>query len=88
MTKVFFSLRCPDCDRSIGDTDDFCPYCGTNLNAPLEENELEALAQQYMEKAQKSFDKGFIKRALVNCDKVLVYLPDMAEAHNLRGGDS
>lgn len=85
MANILFSLHCPDCNKGIEESDKFCPHCGTNLDAPLEKNELEALAQQYMEKAQKSFDRGLIKRALVNCDKVLENMPDMAEAHNLRG---
>jgi len=85
MAKVLFSLRCPDCGRTIDDSDDFCSYCGINLDAPLEKYELEALTQQYLEKAQKRFDKGLIKWALVDCDRALENMPELAEAHNLRG---
>lgn len=85
MAKVLLSLRCPDCGRRIDEADSFCPYCGTDLDAPLEKHELEALAQQFLDKAQKSFDRGFIKWALVDCEQVLEIMPDLAEAHNLRG---
>ena len=82
---MLLSLRCPDCGRRIDEAENFCPYCGTNLDAPLEKHELEALAQQFLEKAEKSFDRGFIKWSLDDCEQVLEIMPEMAEAHNLRG---
>jgi len=85
MADIFFGLHCPDCGEGIEESDKHCPHCGTNLDAPLEKDELEALARQHLEKAQKNLDRSFINRALTDCDRALEYMPDMAEAHDLRG---
>ena len=63
-----------------------CPHCGLDLIAPLGESELQALAEPYLEKARKAVDTGRNRsEALFDCEKVLEYLPESAEAHNLRG---
>jgi hypothetical protein len=55
-------------------------------SARLKKTELKALAQQYLEKAEKTLDSGRnIKSALVDCEQALKYAPKSAEAHNLRG---
>ena len=85
MSNIFFGLHCPECGKGIEESDNFCLHCGTDLNAPLEEDNLESFAQQYLQNAQKNFDRRLIEWALVDCEKVLEYMPEMAEAHNLRG---
>lgn len=50
------------------------------------ENEIEALAQEYLAKAQVSFSSSRnLKKALSECEQSLKYAPQLAEAHNLRG---
>ena len=85
MPKIIFGLSCPDCGKGIKESDKFCTHCGINLDAPLEKNELEALAKHYLEKAQKNYDRRLINWALFDCEQALEYMPEMAEAHNLRG---
>ena len=79
-------LRCPDCGKAIEEKDEYCPHCGVNLDAPLSETELQALGTEQLEKAQKIYDQGHkFADALEECDLALEYLPDSAQAHNLRG---
>ena len=85
MSNIFFGLHCPECGKRIEESESFCVHCGTDLDAPLEKDNLEALAQQYLQNAQKNFDRRLIEWALADCEKVLEYMPEMAEAHNLRG---
>ncbi|MGC1374816.1 MAG: hypothetical protein WA821_01250 [Anaerolineales bacterium] len=86
MSNILFPLRCPGCDKVIGDSDTSCPHCGMQLDAPLEKSELEALAQPCLEKAQKALESGGnLKGALDNCDQAIEYTPESAAAHNLRG---
>ena len=81
-----FGLRCPDCGKGISEQDRVCPHCGVDLEAPLDETELQALAAEVLDKAQKKFDHGRdFKGALEDCDLALEYAPDSAPAHNLRG---
>ena len=69
MADIFFGLHCPDCGEGIEESDNHCPHCGTNLDAPLEKDALEVLARQHLAKAQKNLDRGFINRALADCDR-------------------
>ena len=63
-----------------------CPHCGLDLNQPLKEGELQALAKPYLEKARKAVNSGRnLTQALLDCEQALEYLPDSAEAHNLHG---
>lgn len=86
MSNIFLRLHCPNCNKNISDTDKLCPHCGINLDAPLEEAELEALAQPFLEKAKKALqNNGDLGNALVNCNQAIEYIPESANAHNLRG---
>ncbi len=56
------------------------------MTRPLEKTELNALAQQCFQKAEKASASGrSLKKALADCEQALEYRPDYAEAHNLRG---
>ena len=80
------ALQCPDCGKTISEQDQVCPHCGVDLEAPLDETQLQALAAEYLEKAQNSYDLGRdFKSALEDCDQALEYTPDSAPVHNLRG---
>lgn len=86
MFSKLFKLRCPDCGKVISEHDDFCPGCGTNLNAPLSAHEIKATAQVYFENAQKAFENGKnLRKALDEINLALQFQPDSAEAYNLRG---
>jgi tetratricopeptide (TPR) repeat protein len=86
MPVMFVTLRCPDCGKNITDTDVVCPRCGVELDAPLEETERQELAQPYLEKAKNALEAGKnLKGALLNCNEAIAYIPESAEAHNLRG---
>lgn len=79
-------LNCPSCGKPINETDQLCPHCGLDLDAPLELSELQALAQPYLDKAVEMLESGInLKGALAQSDAALEYLPQSAEAHNLRG---
>jgi tetratricopeptide (TPR) repeat protein len=79
-------MRCPDCGKAISEQDQVCPHCGVDLDAPLDEAELQSLAAEHLEKAQNSYDLGRnFKSALADCDLALEYTPNSARAHNLRG---
>ena len=79
-------LRCPDCGKTISEQDRVCEHCGADLETPLDETELQTLAAEQLEKAQKSYDQGRnFKSALEECDLALEYRPNSAQAHNLRG---
>lgn len=79
-------LNCPSCGKNISDNDPTCPHCGLDLDAPLTTAELQAQAQPYLDKAKKSLENGFnLGGALSNCDTALEFVPESAEAHNLRG---
>lgn len=79
-------LRCPDCGKEIHERDIVCPHCGVDLEAPLDETQLQALAAEYIEKAQNSYDLGHdFKSALSDCDQALEFTPNSAPLHNLRG---
>jgi tetratricopeptide (TPR) repeat protein len=80
------ALQCPDCGKTISEEDRICPHCGVDLEAPLDETQLQILAAEYLEKAQSSFDLGHdYKSALADCDLALEYTPNSARVHNLRG---
>ena len=86
MSNLRFRFCCPKCGKNIKDTDVLCPHCGVNLDAPLEKEERQALAQPYLEDAQEAVDSGRnMQEALDNCDQAIEYIPQSAEAHNLRG---
>jgi len=86
MSNIFLKLHCPNCGKNISDSDNLCPHCGVNLDAPLEKAELEALAQQCLEIAKKTLESGSnLKDALVNCDQAIEYVPELSDAYNLRG---
>ena len=86
MSNFFSRLNCPSCGNEIRESDDICPHCGLNLEQPLSEVELRVLAEPYLERARKAFDTGRnLFEGLDNCDQALEYLPESAEAHNLRG---
>jgi len=79
-------LRCPDCGKAISEQDRICPHCRVDLDAPLDEAELQSLADEHLEKAQNSYDLGRnFKSALADCDLALEYMPNSAPAYNLRG---
>ena len=80
------ALHCPDCGKAISEQDQVCPHCGVDLEAPLDEGQLQTLAAEYLEKAQHSYDLGRdFKSALEDCDQALEYTPNSARVHNLRG---
>jgi Tetratricopeptide repeat/zinc-ribbon domain len=86
MTHRLLKLHCPDCGKTIGEDDHLCPHCGTDLDAPPDPAQFEALAAPYLKKAQRALAHGLgLKRALEHCDQAIVYNPASAEAHNLRG---
>ncbi len=86
MSNILFHLNCPNCGKGISDTDTLCPHCGLNLDAPLEKPELQKLGQPYLEKAKKTLETGQnLRGALSDCDTAIEYMPEFAEAHNLRG---
>ncbi|PKN93751.1 MAG: hypothetical protein CVU44_08015 [Chloroflexi bacterium HGW-Chloroflexi-6] len=86
MPNIFLRLHCPSCGKNISDSDNLCPHCGANLDAPLEKVELEALVRQCLEKAEKSLESGRnLKEALASCNQAIEYAPESAEAHNMRG---
>ena len=79
-------LRCPQCKGSIAEQDRFCSHCGLDLETPLDDSELQSLAAEHLDKAQKGLDLGRdLKGALAECDLALECAPNSAEAHNLRG---
>jgi hypothetical protein len=86
MSNMFLSLRCPDCGKKFAENDSTCPHCGVDLDAPLGEIERHSIAQQYLEKAQKTYDsKRNMQGALANADIALQFEPESAEAYNLHG---
>jgi len=86
MLDFFSRLNCPGCGEEIGEADERCPHCGLDLNRPLEESELRILAQPCLEKARQAVDTGKnLSEGLLECEQALEYLPESAEAHNLRG---
>ncbi len=86
MSYNFLSLRCPACGKKIAEDDSLCPHCGIDLDAPLGDIERRAIAKQYSDKAQKTYDKGKnVKSALGDIDLAIQFEPESAEFHNLRG---
>ena len=86
MPDFFTGLKCPQCNNRISDTDNICPHCGLDLNAPLRDYELLVLAEPYIKRARNAINGGGnLHKALSNCDQALEYLPESAEVHNLRG---
>ena len=80
------ALHCPDCGKAISEQDQVCPHCGVDLEAPLDEAQLQTLAAEHLEKAQNGYDLGWdFKGALAECDLALEYTPNSARLHNLRG---
>ena len=80
------ALHCPDCGKAISEQDRVCPHCGVDLEAPLDDAELQSLASEHLEKAQNDYDLGRdFKAALAECDLALEFTPDSARVHNLRG---
>lgn len=85
MFNWLFGLRCPDCGERFTEKDQYCPNCGTDLNASNEQLS-KITAQEYLKEAQKAYDRGTrLKAALSNCDQAIECDPSLAEAHNLRG---
>lgn len=84
MLDYFIGMRCPDCSKRIRESDNICPHCGVNLDAPLDKTDAEALAQQYLDKAERLFMNRRNSEALIECNKALEYAPDFPEAHILR----
>jgi len=41
-----FTLKCPDCGWRFRDRDRYCPHCGADLEAPIEETEEQPVAQE------------------------------------------
>ncbi len=79
-------LRCPDCGKVIQEQDRVCPHCGVDLDAPLDDEELESLSDEQFEKAQNQYDLGRdFKSTLADCELALEYMPTSARAHNLHG---
>jgi len=86
MPSIFSKLYCPNCGKKISESDDLCPNCGLDLNQPIGQNELLALTQELLEEAREDLERGRnLKKALANCDQAIEYMPDSANAHNLRG---
>lgn len=85
MLNRLLSLRCPECGEKIGENERYCPHCGTDLDAPIEQVVDKTKSKEYLEKAQTNYDKGANKVALHDCDLSIQYDPNSAEAHNLRG---
>jgi len=86
MPDSFIGLKCPQCNNRISDTDNICPHCGLDLNAPLRDDELVVLAEPYIKRARNAIEgRGNLYKALSSCDRALEYLPQSAEVHNLRG---
>jgi tetratricopeptide (TPR) repeat protein len=80
------AMHCPDCGKTISEQDQVCPHCGVDLEAPLDEAQLQALAAEHLEKAQENYDLDQdLKEALDECAQALEYTPNAAAAHNLRG---
>ena len=79
-------LNCPDCGKKISERDDVCPHCGADLNAPLGQLKSYELARPYIEKARRSVETGRGSKAgLAAIESALEYVPEDAEANNLRG---
>ncbi len=86
MSNIFSRLNCPSCGKEIHESDNICPSCGLDLNQPLKESELRALAEPCLQKARRAVDTGRrLLEGLAECEQALEYLPEFAEAHNLRG---
>ena len=86
MFDFFSRLNCPRCGRKITEAEKSCPHCGLDLEWPLDEYELSALAEPYLEKARRAFDSSRnLSAGLADCEQALEYLPESAEAHDLRG---
>lgn len=78
------NLKCPDCGGTITEQEKYCPHCGTDLDAPVQRSQEDAL--EYFDRAQKIYDRnGSMHDALLDCELALQYNPDFAEAHNLHG---
>lgn len=86
MSNLIFHLNCPGCGKTIDDNDHICPHCGLDLDTSLSPTELQTLAQPHLDKAMKALDSGIhLQDALANCEAAIEYLPESADAHNLRG---
>lgn len=86
MLSNFLTLKCPSCGKKIAEADNLCQHCGLDLNAPLKDYELQELAKPLLAKARRALEAGRnLKDALLDCDQAIEYLPESAEAHNLRG---
>lgn len=77
-------LKCPECSGIITEDQKYCPHCGTDLDAPVQRSQEDAL--EYFDRAQKTYDRnGSMDDALLDCELAIQYNPDFAEAHNLHG---
>jgi tetratricopeptide (TPR) repeat protein len=85
-TFNLIGMQCPDCGKAISEQDKVCPHCGVDLEAPLDDAQLQTLAAEHIEKAQNDYDEGRnFKSALAECELALEYTPKSAPVHNLRG---
>jgi preprotein translocase subunit SecD len=82
-----FHLRCPECGGKIEEDDRYCPRCGVDLDAPIEQVILsKEKSAEYLKLAQEWYDQGTdLKDALKYCDLVIQSDPDSTSAYNLRG---
>ena len=86
MLNRIFGLRCPDCGKKIDEDERYCPHCGADLDAPVEQVLDKEKSKEYLEQAQRKYDLGRnLKSALRNCNSSIQYDPTSPEAHNLRG---
>jgi hypothetical protein len=58
MFSNIFKLKCPDCGKNFSDSDNICPNCGIDLDAPLSEHEIKQKTQSDFDEAQKAFQNG------------------------------
>jgi tetratricopeptide (TPR) repeat protein len=86
MLNFFTRMNCPNCGKKIEENDPVCPHCGLDLERTLGNTELRSLAEPLLEKARKAVDGGSnLRAALQAIEQALEYVPESAEAHNLRG---
>ncbi len=86
MLDKLVSLRCPECKEKIKEEDSLCPFCGLDLDEPLNVLESQIIAEEYFDEAMKTCNSGkSLKHALIDIDLSIQFDPTSAEAHNLRG---
>src|SRR5262245_61521610 len=86
MLNRILGLRCPECGKKIDENERYCPHCGADLEAPVQQVIDKTKSNKYLEKAQRNYDRDVkLKTALRDCDLAIQYDPNSAAAHNLRG---